>query len=143
MAIRGPGTGEPVEPSICPKKAHYIIAFGLGATVGLLAGFGETFYLFSALPVALFNRSLFEVVVAVGVAPLVEEPAKSLGLLLLKEEEKLEFSIQSWTLLGALAGLGFGFLENVVYAYSVSQYGLDVSLALFLMRGLLTAPLHG
>src|SRR2546422_11665 len=51
--------------------------------------------------------------------------------------------VQSWTILGSLAGVGFGFLENVVYAYSVGHFGLDVSLTLFLMRGLLTAPLHG
>ncbi len=115
----------------------------MGATVGALAAFGESFYVFSAIPVLLFDRSLFSIVIAVAIAPLVEEPAKSLGLLLLKEEEKLDFSIQTWTVLGALAGLGFGFAENVVYALSVRQFGLDVSLSLFLMRGLLTAPFHG
>ncbi len=115
----------------------------MGATVGLLAAFGESFYVFSAVPVLLFDRSVFSIVVAVAIAPLVEEPSKSLGLLLLKEEERLDFDLQSWAVLGALAGIGFGFAENVVYALSVRQFGIDVSLALFLMRGLLTAPLHG
>jgi len=31
----------------------------------------------------------------------------------------------------------------VVYALAVLGHGVNVSLALFLMRGLLTAPLHG
>ena len=34
-------------------------------------------------------------------------------------------------------------MENVVYALAALGYGVNVSLALFLMRGLLTAPLHG
>ncbi len=143
MASRGPAAGEPLEPSNRPRRAHYLIAIGMGATVGTLAAFGESFYVFSAIPVLFFGQSLFSVVVAVAIAPLVEEPSKSLGLLLLKEEEKLEFDLQSWAMLGALAGIGFGFAENVVYALSVRQFGVGVSLALFLMRGLLTAPLHG
>jgi RsiW-degrading membrane proteinase PrsW (M82 family) len=64
-------------------------------------------------------------------------------MLLLKEEEKLNFEIVDWAVLGSLSGIGFGFMENVVYALSVLGYGVNVSLTLFLMRGLLTAPLHG
>ncbi|TMI26461.1 PrsW family intramembrane metalloprotease [Candidatus Bathyarchaeota archaeon] len=143
MASRGSTAGEPLASSDRPNRAHYLIAIGMGATVGTLAAFGESLYVFSTFPVFLFNRDLSAIVIAVAIAPLVEEPAKSLGLLLLKEEEKLVFSVQSWTILGSLAGVGFGFLENVVYAYSVGHFGLDVSLTLFLMRGLLTAPLHG
>jgi protease PrsW len=115
----------------------------MGATVGFVAAFGETFYGSLAFPVLIFSQTLFSIVVAVAVAPLVEEPAKSLGLLLLKEEEKLTFEIADWTILGSLSGIGFGFMENVVYALGVLSYGPNVSLSLFLMRGLLTAPLHG
>jgi RsiW-degrading membrane proteinase PrsW (M82 family) len=143
MASRGPAAGEPLESSNRPRRAHYLIAIGMGATVGGLAAFGESFYVFSAIPLLFFGQSLFSIVVAVAIAPLVEEPSKSLGLLLLKEEEKMQFDLQSWALLGGLAGIGFGFAENVVYALSVRQFGIDISLALFLMRGLLTAPLHG
>jgi len=55
----------------------------------------------------------------------------------------LTFEIADWTVLGSLSGIGFGFMENVVYALAVLGHGVNVSLALFLMRGLLTAPLHG
>jgi len=143
MAGRGSATGQPVEPVVHPKRAHYLICLGLGATAGFLAAFGEIFYGSLAFPVLTFSQTLFSIVVAVAVAPLVEEPAKSLGLLLLKEEEKLSFEIADWTVLGALSGIGFGFMENVVYALGVLGYGVNVSLTLFLMRGLLTAPLHG
>jgi len=144
MASGGSATGQPVEPVAHPKRAHYLICLGLGATVGFVAAFGETFYAPLAFPVLIFSsQALFSIVVAVAVAPLVEEPAKSLGLLLLKEEEKLTFEIADWTILGSLSGIGFGFMENVVYAVGVLGYGVNVSLTLFLMRGLLTAPLHG
>ncbi len=130
-------------PAARPRRAHYLICLGMGATVGFVAAFGESFYAPLAFPVLIFSQALFSIVVAVAVAPLVEEPAKSLGLLLLKEEEKLTFEIADWTVLGSLSGIGFGFMENVVYALAVLGHGVNVSLALFLMRGLLTAPLHG
>ena len=143
MASGGSAAGQPLEPVAHPKRAHYLICLGLGATVGFVAAFGETFYGSLAFPVLILSQTLFSIVVAVAVAPLVEEPSKSLGLLLLKEEEKLTFEIADWTILGALSGIGFGFMENVVYAFGVLGYGVNVSLTLFLMRGLLTAPLHG
>jgi RsiW-degrading membrane proteinase PrsW (M82 family) len=130
-------------PAARPRRAHYLICLGMGATVGFVAAFGESFYAPLAFPVLIFSQALFSIVVAVAVAPLVEEPAKSLGLLLLKEEEKLTFEIADWTILGSLSGIGFGFMENVVYALAVQGYGVNVSLTLFLLRGLLTAPLHG
>ena len=143
MASGGSATGQPLEPVAHPKRAHYLICLGLGATVGFVASFGETFYGSLAFPVLAFGQTLFSIVLAVAVAPLVEEPSKSFGLLLLKEEEKLTFEIVDWTILGALSGIGFGFMENVVYALRVLPYGVNVSLTLFLLRGLLTAPLHG
>lgn len=143
MAGRGPANGEPVAPQSRPKRAHYLIALGMGATIGFVAAFGETLYEPLAFPVLFFNQSIIPVIVATAIAPLIEEPSKPIGLLLLKEEEKLSFDLAGWTVLGSLAGIGFGFMENVVYAVSVASYGLNVSLTLFLMRGLLTAPLHG
>ncbi len=115
----------------------------MGALAGLLAAFGEALYSPLSFPLLFFGRSLVPLVLATAIAPLVEETAKPLGLFLLKEEERLSFDLPGWTLLGSLAGIGFGFAENVVYSISVLKFGLDVSLTLFLMRGLLTAPLHG
>jgi len=143
MAGRGSAAGQPLNTASHPRRAHYLICLGMGATVGFVAAFGESFYEPLAIPVLIFSQSLFPIVVATAIAPLVEEPAKSLGLLLLKEEERLNFEIADWTVLGSLSGIGFGFMENAVYALAVLGYGANVSLTLFLMRGLLTAPLHG
>src|SRR5437867_3585912 len=143
MAGRGSAAGQPLNTASHPRRAHYLICLGMGATVGFVAAFGESFYEPLAIPVLIFSQALFPIVVATAIAPLVEEPAESLGLLLLKEEEKLNFEIKDWTILGSLSGIGFGFMENVFYALAVLGYGVNVSLALFLMRGLLTAPLHG
>src|SRR5205807_3290261 len=93
-------------PASHPRRAHYLICLGMGATVGFVAAFGESFYAPLAFPVLIFSHALFSIVVAVAVAPLVEEPAKSLGHLLLKEEEKLTFEIADWTVLGSLSGIG-------------------------------------
>ena len=143
MASRGPATGQSVNPALHLRRAHYLICLGMGAAAGFVAAFGESFYQPLAIPVLIFSQPLFPIVIATAIAPLVEEPAKSLGLLLLKEEEKLTFEIADWAVLGSLSGIGFGFMENIVYALAVLGYGVNVSLALFLMRGLLTAPLHG
>src|SRR5207244_9412507 len=142
MAGRGSATGQPLNPASHPRRAHYLFCLGMGRRVGSVAAFGEAFYAPLAFPVLIFSQALFSIVVAVAVAPLVEEPAKSLGLLLLKEEEKLTFEIADWTVLGSLSGIGCGLMENVVYALAVLGHGVNVSLTLFSMRGLLIAPLH-
>lgn len=143
MADRGSAGIESLEKYDFLKKPHYLIALGIGAISGLIAAFGETLYLGIAAATLIISRSLFTLALATAVAPLVEESTKPLGLLLLKEEEGLKFDLPSWAILGSLAGIGFGFAENVVYFLSALPFGLDVSFSLLLMRGLLTVPLHG
>jgi protease PrsW len=143
MASRGPDNGQPVEPTDPVKRAHYLIALGIGAIGGFIAAFGEALYLGVAAATLLISESLFVFAITAAIAPLVEESTKPFGLFLLKEDEKLRFEPQTWALLGSLAGIGFGFAENVVYAISAYRFGLEASIALLLMRGLLTAPLHG
>ncbi len=143
MADRGPASSQLLEQTDRARRAHYLIVFGIGAIGGFIAAFGESLYVGLAAPTILINVSLFELALAVAIAPLVEESTKPLGLLLLKEEEKLRFNLPTWALLGSLAGIGFGFAENVFYFLGVLGSGWSVALSLLLMRGLLTAPLHG
>lgn len=143
MADRGSAASEPVETYDSLKRPHYLIALGIGAIGGFIAAFAETIYVGIAAVTLLVNGSLFTFALAIVIAPLVEESVKPLGLLLLKEDQRLRFDLPSWAILGSLAGIGFGFAENVVYFFGALPFGLDVSLSLFLMRGLLTAPLHG
>jgi RsiW-degrading membrane proteinase PrsW (M82 family) len=142
MADRGSADTEPVEAYDILKRPHYLIALGIGAISGLIAAFGEILYLGVAVATQLVSGSLFTLATTVAIAPLVEESTKPLGLLLLKEDERLKFDLPSWALLGSLAGVGFGFAENVVYFFAALPYGLGVSLSLLFMRGLLTVPLH-
>ncbi len=143
MADRGSASAEPLAVYDSLKRPHYLIALGIGAIGGFIAAFAETFYIGIAAATLLVSGSLFALALAVVIAPLVEESVKPLGLLLLKEDQGLKFDLPSWAILGSLAGIGFGFAENVFYFLSALPFGLDVSLSLFLMRGLLTAPLHG
>lgn len=143
MADRGPASSEPVAAYDTLKKPHYLIALGIGAIGGIIAAFAETVYIgVAAAALLVGGASLFTLALAVAIAPLVEESTKPLGLLLLKEDERLRFDLPSWALLGSLAGIGFGFAENAVYFFAALPYGLGVSLSLLFMRGLLTVPLH-
>jgi RsiW-degrading membrane proteinase PrsW (M82 family) len=142
MADRGPASTEPVDGYDILKRPHYLIALGIGAISGLIAAFGETLYIGVAAATLLVSGSLFTLALTTAIAPLVEESTKPLGLLLLKEDERLRFDLPSWALLGSLAGVGFGFAENVVYFFGALPYGLGVAFSLLFMRGLLTAPLH-
>ncbi len=142
MADRGPASTEPVDGYDILRRPHYLIALGIGAIAGLIAAFGETLYIGVAAATLIVSGSLLTLALAVAIAPLVEESTKPLGLLLLKEDERLRFDLPSWALLGSLAGVGFGFAENVVYFFAALPYGLGVSFSLLFMRGLLTVPLH-
>lgn len=143
MADRGSASHEPLEPYDTPKRPHYLIALGIGAIGGFIAAFAEALYIGIAAATLLVSGSLFALALATVIAPLVEESVKPLGLLLLKEDQGMKFDLQSWAILGSLAGIGFGFAENVVYFLSALPFGLQVAFSLLLMRGLLTAPLHG
>ena len=142
MADRGPADTEPVDGYDILKRPHYLIAAGIGAISGLIAAFGETLYIGVAAVTLIVSGSLFTLALTVAIAPLVEESTKPLGLLLLKEDQRMRFDLPSWALLGSLAGIGFGFAENVVYFFAALPYGLTVSLSLLFMRSLLTVPLH-
>lgn len=143
MADRGSATSEPLEAYDALKTPHYLIALGIGAIAGFIAAFAEAFYIGIAAVTLIFNGSVLALALATVIAPIVEESVKPLGLLLLKEDQGLKFDLKSWAILGSLAGIGFGFTENVVYFLSALPYGWGVAFSLLLMRGLLTAPLHG
>jgi len=124
------------------RLSHILIGLGLGALSGFIAGLVEIFYMGYAIALYFLHPSIFVVFVASFIAPFVEEQIKPLGLYFLKEEEGVSLSAGDWTILGNFAGLGFGLLENGLYAYQVSNYGYDVSLALAGLRTLVSLPVH-
>jgi len=124
------------------KLSHVLTCLGLGAISGFIAGWANTAYGGLVVPLYFIRPSLFTIVVVSVVAPMVEEPIKPLGLYFLKEDEKVMLHFRDWALMGAFAGLGFGLLENGVYAFQASTYGATVTATLLGLRTLLTLPLH-
>jgi RsiW-degrading membrane proteinase PrsW (M82 family) len=126
------------------RSRHVAIAFGFGALSTLIASWGELGLLYNAYPALLpFNfeqPDVLMILMAVVMAPFVEELAKPLGLYFLQAEEKPQFELKEWAFLGAVAGFGFAVVENMMYAYTVVTYGTDVSAWLLALRFLL--PLH-
>ena len=123
---------------------YLAIALGFGAISTLLAGWGEMGLIMDAEPLAIplvdADSTPAMILVAVLIAPFVEELAKPLGLYFLQYEEKPDLTLKEWTLLGALAGLGFAIIENFLYAGNVASGGMEASASLMLLRFML--PLH-
>lgn len=124
------------------RLSHILIGLGLGALSGFIAGLANIFYIGYAIALYFLHPSIFVIFIVSVIAPFVEEQIKPLGLYFLKEEEGVSLSVGDWTLLGSFAGLGFGLLENGLYAYQVSNYGSGVSLALLGLRTLVSLPVH-
>ena len=124
------------------RPSHLLIGLGLGALSGFIAGIAEIFYTGYAIALYFLHPSIFVIFIVSFIAPFVEEQIKPLGLYFLKEEEGVSLSVGDWTILGSFAGLGFGLLENGLYAYQVSNYGYDLSLALLGLRTLVSLPVH-
>ncbi len=122
-----------------PSK-YIFISFGLGMVSAFIAIWGEFGLMFNNDGYGVIGPTALGVFSAVVIAPLVEELAKPLGLYIIQGEEEPDISLQSWVLLGAISGLGFAVLENLLYASGLMGYGTDVAFTLLLLRSLL--PLH-
>jgi len=124
------------------RLAHVLTCVGLGALSGFIAGIANTVYAGQAVPLYFIRPSLFIIFVVSVVAPFVEEQIKPLGLYFLKEEEKVSLSLGNWAILGTFAGLGFGLLENSLYAFQTFAYGAHAALTLLGLRTLVCIPIH-
>ena len=120
--------------------SYLAIAFGLGAVSGFIAILGELGLMWNNFGIIFLEPTAITVFSAVIVAPLVEELAKPLGIYIIQGDEEPDLTLQNWVILGAMGGLGFAVLENILYASSVLSFGTDVALSLTLLRFLL--PLH-
>jgi RsiW-degrading membrane proteinase PrsW (M82 family) len=123
---------------------HVFMAFGFGAISTLIASWASLGLMLGTLPVtlptSLQETTIATILMAVIVAPFIEEMAKPIGLYFLQAEEKPSFELKEWAFLGAMAGFGFAVVENFLYAATVMSYGTDASLWLLGLRFLL--PLH-
>jgi protease PrsW len=133
-----------------PEPAGFLaIAFGWGAAVATLVAYGV-----NTGAAALFDRwGLPESLVAVLVAPFVEESMKALGPALLLLLIRREFSgITDGIVYCGLSAVGFAMVENILYlgghgyAAGAEQYGratgAQMLIAIFIVRIFLTGFAH-
>ena len=126
------------------KAKHVLIAFGFGALSTLVASWASLALMLRTypviLPTSIPDTSIVMLLMAVIVAPFIEELAKPIGLYFMRAEEKPELELKEWAFLGAMAGLGFAIVENILYASSMLVYGTEPAIWLLGLRFLL--PLH-
>jgi len=75
------------------------------------------------------------------VAPLVEEPAKALCLLLIYRSRQFDNATDGFVY-GAAAGLGFGMSENFLYFASTAGQGVGAWIVVVILRTLFTGLMH-
>ena len=126
------------------NSKYIAIAFGFGALSTLLAMLGELGLMADTVPLFMpfgsDDPTSLAILMAVLIAPFVEELAKPIGLYLINAEEKPNFELKEWAFLGAMAGLGFAIVENILYGSNVANFGMETTGWLLLLRFLL--PLH-
>ncbi len=119
------------------------IALGFGALSTLLASWGEMGLMVDTVPIlapfTMDNTTPSMILMAVLIAPFVEELAKPMGLYFLQHEEKPSLSMKEWAFLGLLGGLGFAIIENFLYAGTLGA-GIEPAAQLMFLRFML--PLH-
>jgi protease PrsW len=133
-----------------PEPAKYLaVCFGWGASVATLAALGV-----NTGAVWIFDRiGLPESLVAVLVAPFIEETMKALGPILLLVVSRREFSgITDGIVYCGLSAVGFAMVENILYlgghGYAAGNdefgpySGLQLVFGMFLMRILVTGFAH-
>jgi len=121
----------------------FALAWGAFASIGLTTLFLFLFdYL--ALEVMAIDPATHDVIATVVRAPLLEEACKMVGVfvIILIARHTIDGPIDG-LVYGALIGAGFAFTENIQYffVYGTSQ-GLDATLSIFFMRGILSPFAH-
>lgn len=119
-------------------------AFVFGAIVAVIvSGFAEDFVLrreFGGSDPIILIGALSIDVLAVIVAPFVEETSKALGLLFFRDRDP---EPENGYVYGGAVGLGFAATENLLYVGSAFLFsGQDVALGLGIYRGIATVALH-
>src|SRR3989442_13561385 len=112
-------------------------AFFWGAVVAVFIAFIFNTSISIMAAVATQNQQIGENVGAVISAPIVEESAKALILLILFLWKKDEFDgIVDGIVYAGMVGLGFAMTENILYYGRAAQHGSDALTFIFILRGM-------
>jgi RsiW-degrading membrane proteinase PrsW (M82 family) len=117
-------------------RRSLLLCLVLAALMGGMCAYAESVF----LPIEFVKKpELLMLIGACIIAPLVEELLKPIGLFILLNE-KSDFSLFNWILLGTFAGLGFKLLEDTIYGLMAMAESYSFGLNLLLLRNLF--PIH-
>lgn len=127
----------------CHRQQWYsiLMCFMWGATIAVVAAFILETVLDIPLQNSFSSGDIRPFLLAVVVAPVVEEFTKPLALRLRSVKSQLS-ELEDGLIYGAVAGLGFSATENLLYGYSFLSEGFVIFLALMAMRSFGGCLLH-
>jgi len=118
-----------------------IFTFLWGATISVIAAFLLETVLTIPLINLVTNGSLLIILVGVIIAPIVEEFTKPFALATRLVKRNID-EVEDGLVYGAVAGLGFSAMENLLYGIRFSNEGFWVLIALFYTRTVGCCLLH-
>ena len=134
------------------RKRSYFLSFFFGVIFGNLAGiFNSSFFTFLLIPFVSFNKYLYSFniililkVLAIIIAPILEELTKLIPIFFLIYQERGHIiNINQWIILSILAALGFSTFENIIcFITFISLHKLNACLLLIVLRYMLATPMH-
>ncbi|MEV0145955.1 MULTISPECIES: PrsW family intramembrane metalloprotease [unclassified Nonomuraea] len=119
-------------------KLHLAFAFAWGAGVAIVLGVALTLAGQALFSSAGYGAQVVDAMGTVFLAPVIEEALKGSALLLLLRRRREIDGLTDGIVYASMAGLGFAAVENVGYYLSAfMQSGVDATVQLFVMRGLI------
>ncbi|HHH79378.1 MAG: PrsW family intramembrane metalloprotease [Thermoplasmata archaeon] len=118
-----------------------LFTFLWGATIAVIAAFILETLLAIQLMDFIKNGNILTILIGVVVAPIVEEFTKPLALTMNIVKKNIN-EIEDGLVYGAVAGLGFSAMENLLYGIKFYNQGIWVLLALFYTRTVGCCLLH-
>ncbi|MCX6670897.1 MAG: PrsW family intramembrane metalloprotease, partial [Euryarchaeota archaeon] len=117
------------------------LCFLWGATIAVIAALILEIVLEMPLQYSFSSGDIRPFLLAIVIAPVVEEFTKPLALRLRSVKNQLS-ELEDGLIYGAVAGLGFSATENLLYGYSFLSEGFVIFLALMAMRSFGGCLLH-
>jgi RsiW-degrading membrane proteinase PrsW (M82 family) len=127
----------------CHRQQWFSIflCFLWGATIAVIAALILEIVLEMPLQYSFSSGDIRPFLLAIVIAPVVEEFTKPLALRLRSVKKQLS-ELEDGLIYGAVAGLGFSATENLLYGYSFLSEGFVIFLALMAMRSFGGCLLH-
>ena len=117
------------------------LCFLWGATIAVIASLILEYILDVSLSASIHDYSLYSLILAVVIAPIVEEFTKPLALRLKSVRREL-IEIEDGFVYGAAAGLGFSATENLLYEIGFLSEGIFLFIVLVIIRTIGGCSLH-